>query len=85
MCHSVCCNVVGNGGVKGQHNAPPPWAAYCILMASRLIFQDKCLGVRHVGVGEIWIQMMAKCVLKVAGQEAKKNFGTEKLCRGMEA
>ena len=27
--------------------------------------------------------MMSKCVLKVAGQEAKETCATEKLCRGM--
>ena len=28
---------------------------------------------------------MAKCVIKVAGQESEEDYGREKLCRGMGA
>ena len=41
-------------------------------MAGCLIGMDKYTGVRPMGVGETWKRMMAKCVLKVAGQEVKE-------------
>ena len=31
---------------------PPPWAAYCALMACRLVALDKRPGVRPVGIGK---------------------------------
>ena len=53
-------------------------------MANRLIALDKCPGVRPVGVGEIWRRLLAKCVLVVAGGEAKEACGSEQLCAGLE-
>ena len=63
-------------GIHGPLNA---------LMLGSLIGLDKHPGVRPVGVGETWRRLMAKCVLKVAGQEAKEACGTDQLCGGMEA
>ena len=54
-------------------------------MLGRLIGLDKCPGVMPLGVGEIWRQMLAKCVLVVTGAEAKEAYGTEQLCGGLEA
>ena len=54
-------------------------------MNSRLIGLDKHPGVQHVDMGETWSYMMAKCVLKVAGQEVKETCGMEKFYGGVEA
>ena len=63
----------------------PPWAAYRALMSGRLITLDKQPGIRPVGVGETWRQMMAKCLLRVAGPEAKAACGTNQLVGQVEA
>ena len=41
-------------------------------MSERLIGLDKCPGVRPVGLGDTWHQMLSKFVLEVAGAEAKE-------------
>ena len=64
-------------------NGRPPWAAYRVLMLGRLIFLDKCSGVRPVGVGETWRRMLAKCILSVTGVEANEACGTYQLCGGL--
>ena len=46
-------------------NRSPPWAAYCAFMSGRLILLDKQPGVRPVGVGERWLHLFAKIMLKV--------------------
>ena len=66
-------------------NGRPPWAAYQALMSGRLITLDKQPGIRPVGVGETWHHMMARCLLKVVGQEAKAACGTTQLAGGLEA
>ena len=66
-------------------NGPPPWAAYQELMSGRLIALDKQPGIRPVGVGETWRRMMAKCLLRVVGPEAKAACGTTQLTGGVEA
>ena len=66
-------------------NDSPPWAAYRAFMSNRLIALDKCPGVRPVGVGEVWRRLFAKCVIKVAGGQAKDACGTSQLCAGLEA
>ena len=63
-------------------NEQPPWAAYHALMDGRLIYLDKHPGVWPMEVEETWRRMMAKCVIKVAGQEAKEACGTEQPYRG---
>ena len=54
-------------------------------MSNRLIALDKCPGVRPVGVGEVWRRLFAKCIIKVAGGQAKDACGTSQLCAGLEA
>ena len=54
-------------------------------MSGRLIELDKHPGIRPVGVGEIWLRMMAKCLLWVTGQEAKAACGNAQLSRVVEA
>ena len=71
--------------VEWTGNGRPPWAAYRALMSGRLITLDKQPGIRPVGVGETWRQMMAKCLLRVAGPEAKAACGTNQLVGQVEA
>ena len=54
-------------------------------MRGLLIMLDKQPEIRPVGVGETWRRMMAKCLLKVAGPEAKAACGTTQLAEGLEA
>ena len=67
--------IVGNF-VEWLGNGRPPWAAYWALMSGRLIALDKQPGIRPVGVGGTWRRLMAKCLLEVAGPEAKSACGT---------
>ena len=66
-------------------NDTVPWPAYRALMANRLVALDKCPGVRLVGIGEAWRRLLAKCVIAIAGREAKVACGTAQLCAGLEA
>ena len=65
-------------------NGRPPWAAYRAMMSGRLIVLDKCTGIRPVGISETWRHLLANCLLRVTGQEAKAACGTEKLAGGVE-
>ena len=71
--------------VEWTGNGRPPWAAYCALMSGWLITLDKQPGIRPVRVGETWLRLMSKCLLKVAGPEAKSACGTTQLAGGLEA
>ena len=46
---------------------------------------DKEPGVRPVGIGEIWKRAVAKCALKIVGEDAKGACGSTNLCAGLEA
>ena len=59
----------------------PPWAAYCALMACRLVALDKRPGVRPVGIGETLRRALAKLVIRTA----KTVCGNLQLCAGIEA
>ena len=48
-------------------------------MSGRLIALDNSPGIRPVGIGETWRRLLAKCLLRVSGQEAKAACGTEQL------
>ena len=65
--------------VKWLGNGRPPWAAYRNLMSGPLIALDMQPGIRPVGVRETWRHLMAKCLLKVAGPEAKSSCGSTQL------
>ena len=54
-------------------------------MSGRLITLDKQPGIRPVGVGETCRRMMEKCLLRVAGPEAKAACSTTQLAGGLEA
>ena len=71
--------------VEWLGNGWPPWAAYWALMNGQLIALDKQPGIRPFGVGGTWRRMMAKCLLKVTGPEAKAAWGTTQLAGGLEA
>ena len=61
------------------------WEANCDLVVGRLIALDKHPEVRPVGVGETMLQLIIKCVLRVAGQEANVACGTKHLVGGVDA
>ena len=42
-------------------------------------------GVRPLCVGEICWRLFTKCLLLMAGSEAKEACGTDQLCAGLEA
>ena len=71
--------------VEWLGNGRPPWDAYRALMSGRLIPLDKQPVIRPVGVGETWRRMMAKCLLRVAGPEAKAECGTKQLAGGVKS
>jgi hypothetical protein len=54
-------------------------------MACRLVALDKQPGVRPVGVGEILRRLIAKMVLRKAGDQAKVACGNLQLCASLEA
>ena len=62
-----------------------PWAVARTLLADRLMELDKFPGIRQIGIGEIWRQILAKCGLKVAGAEAKDACSNAQLYAVLEA
>ena len=66
-------------------NGHPPWEAYEAMMIGRLVGFDKMPGVIPLGIGDIIRRLIAKCGLKVMGQEATRACGTDQLCAGLEA
>ena len=66
-------------------NGRLPWAAYRALMSSRLIALEKIPGIRPVGIRETWRRLLAKCLLRVSGQESKAACETEQLAGDVEA
>ena len=71
--------------VKWMGNGQHSWDAYISLMSGRLIALDKQPRIRPVRVGETWRRMMVKCLLRVAGPEAKTACGTTQISGGVEA
>ena len=54
-------------------------------MACRLVALDKRPGVRPVGIGETLHQVLAKLVMRAAGEQVKTVCGNLQLCAGLEA
>lgn len=54
-------------------------------MMQRLVTLDKQLGVCPVGIGEVWQQLLAKLVVKQAGELAKFACRSLQLWAGLEA
>ena len=71
--------------VEWLSNGRPQWAAYRYMIIGRLIALGKQPGVRLVGVRETWRRMMATCVLRVIGKEAKAACRIEQLAGGVES
>ena len=66
-------------------NSSPTWAAYCALMACRLVALDKRPGVRPAIIGETLRRSLAKLITRAAGDHAKMACGNLQLCAGLEA
>ena len=66
-------------------NGRPQWAAYCAMMSGRLIALDISTGIRPVGIGKTWRRLLAKCLLRVTGQDEKAACGTDHIAGGVEA
>ena len=65
-------------------NSSPPWAAYCAIIACRLVALDKSPGVRPVGIGETLRQALAKILMRAAEDQANTVCGNLRLCVGLE-
>ena len=65
-------------------NSSPPWAAYRVLMACRLVALNKRPGVRPVGLEEMLCRALDKLVMRAAGDQAKTACGNLQLCAGLE-
>ena len=68
---SVELRMIVGDFVEWLGNGRHPWAVYRVQMSVRMIALDKQPGIKPVGVGETWRRTMAKCLLRVAGPEAK--------------
>ena len=66
-------------------NYYPPWAAYCALMACRLVELYKRLGVCPMEIGETLRWDLAKLVIRAGGDQAKTACVNLQLCTGLEA
>ena len=56
------------------------------LMAIRLIPLDKGEGaVRPIGIGEVLIRILAKCVMNVAKEDVAEASGSLQLCAGQKS
>ena len=66
-------------------NSSSPWAAYCALMACRLVALDKRSGMRPVGIGETLRRSLAKLIMRAAGDQAKIACGNLQLCAGLKS
>ena len=62
-----------------------PYAAHRALETGRLTALDKQPGVRPIGVASVASRTVAKCLLKVVGDDAKAACGNVNLCAGLEA
>ncbi len=61
------------------------WVAYRALMSCRLVALDKCPGIHPVGIGSIFLHLLAKILLLLAGGQATKACGNTNLCAGLPA
>ena len=66
-------------------NPPPPWAAYCALIACGLVELDKNPGVSPVGIGGKLCWSLAKLIMRVSGDQEKTACGNLQMCAGLEA
>ena len=66
-------------------DSSPPWAAYCAIMACRLVALDKRQGGLPVGIRETLCQDLAKLVMRAAGYQVKTAYVNLQLCSGLKA
>ena len=66
-------------------NSSPPWAAYLVMMAFRLVALDKRPGVLPVDIGETLHRALAKLVMREEWDQAKTEYGDLQLCAGLKA
>eukprot|EP00957_Ditylum_brightwellii_P100489 7660363-Ditylum_brightwellii.AAC.1 len=86
FCAASCCLHKSVAAVAcWLANTLPAWAAYRAIVTGRLIALDKCPGVCPVGVGEILLCMLSKCIIPVCGEEATTVCSTHQLCLGLKA
>jgi hypothetical protein len=72
--------------VEWLSNESPPYAAVCAVNARRLIAPlDKKPGVRPVHVGECYMRLWGKTLVKMTGESAKAECGNKNSCAGLEA
>jgi hypothetical protein len=74
------CRVVAELG-SWMANGLVPWAAIRALRAGRLIGLDKFPGVRPVGIGDVFMRLIAKSHLAAAGYNATLACGSDQLFR----
>eukprot|EP00957_Ditylum_brightwellii_P146773 11173696-Ditylum_brightwellii.AAC.1 len=70
---------------RGLSNSRPPWAAYQAIVAGRLIALDKCPSMHLVGLGEILLRLIGKCVIAVCGKDVTDACSTHQLCGDLKA
>jgi hypothetical protein len=66
-------------------NDSPPYAAICGVNARRVAPLDKNPGVWLVHVGEAYMRLWGKTLVKMAGASAKAECGNKNSCAGLEA
>ena len=66
-------------------NSSSPWSAYFTLMDCRLVALDKSPGMSPVGIGKTIHQVLAKIVMRAAGNQVKTDCGNLLLCAGIES
>ena len=66
-------------------NSYPPWDAYRVLKACRLIALDKRLGLCPVGIGEMLRRDITKLIMRATEDQAKPVCGSLQLCAVIES
>ena len=82
---SYYLRVIGTDLSDWMANSSPPLAAYCTLIACRLVVMDKHLGVNPIGIIDTLFQDLSKLVLRVSRYQAKNNCSNLQLCTVLEA
>ena len=64
-------------------NGSPPYAAYRAVNTVSTAALDICLGVRPLGVGEVWMRLWSDCSHTKTKVEARNACGNTQLCAGL--
>eukprot|EP00957_Ditylum_brightwellii_P090261 6874052-Ditylum_brightwellii.AAC.1 len=65
-------------------NTQPVWASYYALVAGHLIVLDKCPDVCPMGMGEVLLRMMRKCIISVCREDATEACSIMQFCLGLK-